>query len=160
LELKIANKRANRKIIQKIEKQIQERREEVLLYPKKSQHKEFYDENNARNVDIYNTAARTGNLFQLDPQQFDTYFANSTNLDYEFQKLDTLEKAGLEEKEADIYGKLKRIGSIKSGKYVRQLDKCKTHQELFFLLEEIEHELEIALGSFGWTFRAEHLGEE
>ena len=140
-ELKIANKRSNREVIKGIEKQLQKRREETLIYPKKKQHKEFYDENNSRNNDLYNTASRTGSLFQLEPQQFDTYFINSRNLDFESHRLDILDNAELEIKEAVIYEKLKRLGSIKSGKYVRQLDKCKTHEELVFLLEEIEHEL-------------------
>lgn len=48
------NRETYAKQIEKIEKQLQERREEVLLYPNKEDHKKFYNENNSRNQCAFN----------------------------------------------------------------------------------------------------------
>lgn len=48
------NKEKYSSVIDKIETRMQERREEVLLYPDKEDHKMFYGENNSRNSCTYN----------------------------------------------------------------------------------------------------------
>lgn len=140
--LKRANKNAKIDLLKIIETQIQNRRNEVLLFPNKNQHREFYTENNKRNSDLYNKASRTGTLLQLEPEEYDSYFVNSRNVDYEASRIDKMENVELEEKEADVYPILvnkAKEGCTDSKRFIAKLDDKKTtHEELFFLLEDIE----------------------
>ena len=136
--VKARNERDNKAILQNLEEQMQKKRDEVLLFPKKKQHKQFYDENNARNADLYNTASRTGALLQLETEEYDNYFANSRNVDYEECQLNKMDCAKIEEREAYIYGVLRKLETTESKRYMNKLDACKSHDELWFLLEEIE----------------------
>lgn len=136
--VKKRNERDNKSILLGIEEQMQKKRDEVLLFPKKKQHKQFYDENNARNADLYNTASRTGALLQLETEEYDNYFANSRNVDYEECLISRLDCAKLEEVEMRVYEVLKKMDSTESRRYITKLDSCKSHDDLWFLLEEIE----------------------
>lgn len=139
--LKRANKTANEDMIKELDKQIDQRRKEVLLYPCKEQHKEFYNENNARNVDIYVDAMKQNKLFQLDPTEFDNYYSNMVSPDVESQWLNNIEQKELEEREMYIYHRLREMDTPDANKYIRKLDKCDDYEKLFFLLEEIDQTL-------------------
>lgn len=54
-----------------VENALQERREEVLLYPDKEDHKEFYKANNARNTCIFNKMKSQHRLEYLEPEKYD-----------------------------------------------------------------------------------------
>ena len=54
-----------------LEEEMQERREEVLLYPCKEDHKRFYRENNSRNNCIFNSAKNTHRLVNMDSVEFE-----------------------------------------------------------------------------------------
>lgn len=151
--LMVKNKRVNRDIIQDLENQIQEIRNQTLLYPNKEDHKEFYNANNDRNADIYNLAARTKSLFQLEPQQFDTYYSNSMKVDYELYRIDSMERAEIEELEALVYEKLRTINTSDSKRLMRKLDRCHNHEDVAQMLTEICEEYEVRLKALDWTFK-------
>ena len=54
-----------------IEQELADIREEVLLYPDKEDHKEFYKENNNRNACIYNIAKKTYKLMSIDSEEYE-----------------------------------------------------------------------------------------
>lgn len=135
------NKTANEAVLLELDKQIAARREAVLLFPKKKQHKQFYDENNSRNRDLYNKAMRTNSLLQLEPEHFDNVMPKSS-VDYEMKQLDAMECAELECQEARVYQMLLSLDCVEAKLWVKKLDKCKSHGELYFLLEEIENWME------------------
>lgn len=54
-----------------IEQELQELREEKLLYPDKEDHKQFYNENNARNFCIFNKSRISGKLVDFDIVSYD-----------------------------------------------------------------------------------------
>jgi len=65
--LKEQNKEKYASVLEKIEKKMQEIREETLLYPDKEMHKVFYNENNTRNQCAYNKA----NIISVDNTEID-----------------------------------------------------------------------------------------
>ena len=52
--------------LEEIEEDLEDLRKEVLLYPDKSQHRQFYNENNSRNSCLYNKSKITHSLESLD----------------------------------------------------------------------------------------------
>jgi hypothetical protein len=68
-----------------IEKELQELREEKLLYSDREDHKVFYNENNSRNNCLFNKKRITGKLFDLDIEEYDAFISrNYENLDAEY----------------------------------------------------------------------------
>ena len=65
-----------------IEEELKDRREDVLLYPDKEDHKRFYNENNSRNMCIYTKAKAMNRMLTLDIKDYDEYIG---------QKLDGLD---------------------------------------------------------------------
>jgi hypothetical protein len=71
--------------LEDVEEALQELREQVLLYPDKEDHKEFYNHNNARNNCIFNKTRIMGKLTDLNIEEYDAYVANTIkDLDTEF----------------------------------------------------------------------------
>ena len=78
------NREKHYRRIRKIEKEMQNIREMVLLYSDKEDHKQFYNENNARNSCIYNTCKKRGTLIDLDIDAVDSLMAKHLEcIDYE-----------------------------------------------------------------------------
>ena len=72
---------------------MQDVREAVLLYPDKEDHKQFYNENNKRNVCIYNTCKKTGTLLELTTDTYDAFLAKALdNVDCEMVIVNQIEK--------------------------------------------------------------------
>jgi len=137
--VKSKNRRDNIDIIKKLEVDMQTRRNSVLLYPKKSDHKKLFKENNDRNADLYTISKITDGLSTLEPEDFERL---STIYDYENNLLDNIECARLEEREAYVYATLRELankGCTVSKNFIKKLDdKDTSYEKLYFLLEEIE----------------------
>ena len=56
-----------------LEVEIQDLREELLLYPDTEDHKVFYNENNSRNNCIFNKKRITGKLLDLNVEEYDAF---------------------------------------------------------------------------------------
>lgn len=101
-----------------IEEELQELREDKLLYPDKEDHKQFYNDNNARNACLFNKSRITGKLIGLDTDEYDTHMAKK------IQGLD-VEQLPIYEIEREVYEDLEeRIDNIL--KEVREVIKQKT----------------------------------
>lgn len=61
--------------LETIEEELQELREQFLLYPDKEDHKKFYKENNIRNRDLYNKLKNQGHLIDLTAETYDKFMA-------------------------------------------------------------------------------------
>ena len=86
-----------------IEKELQELRDEHLLYPDKEDHKQFYNANNARNSCIFNRSRMMNKLFDLDADEFESFMANKAqNEDTEESLIFGLEREQYEEAEERI----------------------------------------------------------
>jgi hypothetical protein len=83
-----------------IEEELQEAREEYLLYPDKEDHKKFYNDNNSRNACLFNKMRITGKLDDFKISEFDNYLA---------QKLDGLDIEYIPEEESDLEERLDEI---------------------------------------------------
>lgn len=57
--------------LSEIEEELEELRKEKLLYPDKEDHKQFYNENNARNNCIFNKSRISGKLVDFDILNYD-----------------------------------------------------------------------------------------
>ena len=78
--------------IRKIEKKMQEARDQFLLYSDKEDHKQFYNENNKRNVCIYNNCKKYGTLLELTVDTYDKFIADSLDgLDCEMAIINEIE---------------------------------------------------------------------
>lgn len=100
------NKDLHKEKIDEIEKQMQEVRDEVLLYPNKEQHKKFYNDNNSRNSCIYTKATSMNKMNQIDPNDHHIFsnivhslFGNIDCEDYEEHLIDILEREMYEDEE-------------------------------------------------------------
>lgn len=79
--------------LRQIEDSMQNIRDAVLLYPDKEDHKQFYKENNKRNVCIYNSCKKTGTLLEFDTDAYDTFMSkNLNNVDHEMLLVTQLDK--------------------------------------------------------------------
>lgn len=137
-KLKRRNKTANKEVLKQIESQIEVEREKSLLYSKKSEHKEFYDENNSRNRDLYTRCQNTGSLFQLDEWEIDNFHANTISLDCESALIGEMENSQLEILECEVLESLREINSAESLEYISKLNKCTNHSELAEILAEVQ----------------------
>jgi hypothetical protein len=85
-----------------LNQQIQDRREEVLLYPDPEDHKEFYTQNNARNRCLYNKIKNMGMLDHLDPKKYERYLMGCfNNIDFEDVLINELDHAQFLESNSD-----------------------------------------------------------
>lgn len=91
------NRETYAKQIEKIEKQLQERREEVLLYPDKEDHKKFYNENNSRNQCAFNV----GFVNSIDDMDIEN--ENNTCFQVESWEEDLVEEMEWERTEEELY---------------------------------------------------------
>jgi len=74
------NEETYNKELENIELELQELRDDVLLYPNKEDHKEFYRENNNRNACLYNMAKKTYKLLSIDSEEYE--FEERFNMDH------------------------------------------------------------------------------
>ncbi len=86
--------------LENIEEELQEARDEYLLYPDKEDHKRFYNDNNARNACLFNKMRITGRLDDLKISEFDNYLA---------ERLDGLDIEYIPEEESDLNERLDEI---------------------------------------------------
>lgn len=61
--------------LEDIENELQELREQYLLYPDKEDHKQFYKENNIRNRDLFNKLKNQGHLIDLTEETYDKFMS-------------------------------------------------------------------------------------
>ena len=69
--------------LRKIEIEMQKVRDMVLLYPNKEDHKQFYNENNKRNVCMYTDAKKKGTLLEFDSDAYDSFMLSAQDYDDE-----------------------------------------------------------------------------
>jgi hypothetical protein len=103
-----------REKIEEIERQMQEIREENLLYPDKEDHKQFYGANNARNNCLYNKLKSMKQIINYDPEYDNIFCSIKNNMfdngkdNYEDKLIDELEREDYEEEEERLKEVLKQ----------------------------------------------------
>jgi len=96
-----------------LEEELQELREEKLLYSDKEDHKEFYNANNARNNCIFNKSRITNRLVGLDTDEYDHYLSKRlSGLDTEQIPIHDMEREMYEDYEERIEAILEDIRKI------------------------------------------------
>lgn len=86
--------------LEEIEEELQELRDELLLFPDKEDHKQFYNANNARNNCIFNRSRMMNKLLTLDAEDYDSFMATKyKNIDTEEALIYSLEREQYEELE-------------------------------------------------------------
>jgi len=90
-----------------LEKDIQELREELLLYPDTEDHKLFYNENNSRNSCIFNKKRITGKLSDLNIEEYEAFLSShGDEYDCEYVPEEEYDES-LEERCRDILEEIK-----------------------------------------------------
>ena len=65
------NEETYKQELEDIEIELQELREDILLYPDREDHKQFYNDNNRRNSCLYNMAKKTYKLLSIDSEEYE-----------------------------------------------------------------------------------------
>lgn len=65
--------------LNEIEEELNDLRQEKLLYPDKEDHKQFYKDNNSRNSCIFNKSRAMNTLIGLDTDEYDAYLSRTLN---------------------------------------------------------------------------------
>lgn len=96
-----------------IEEELQELREQKLLYPDKDDHKQFYNANNSRNNCIFNRSRITKRLVGLDTDEYDNYLSKQLKgLDVEQIPIHEIEREIYEDQEERIERILEEVRKI------------------------------------------------
>lgn len=83
--IKDQNKDLNQDKINEINKEMQEIRDEVLLYPNKEDHKQFYNSNNSRNNCLYNRSIMMNKMTFIDEKDFDMFSDHVSDDVYDYE---------------------------------------------------------------------------
>ena len=90
--VKKQNEEKYEKKLRNIERMMQERREKVLIYSNKEEHKQFYKENNDRNMCLFNKLKTSQEIRYFDPEEYDKLIQLSLDsIDYEDYLIDLIE---------------------------------------------------------------------
>ncbi len=110
--------------LQDINLELEELREEHLLYPDLKDHKQFYSENNSRNSCLYNMKNASKMLNSLDEKDYDKFLsAAHSGIDTELALIQDIERMKIE-KEEDRQKKMKA-----KDKKVLKLEKMKRSED-------------------------------
>ena len=96
-----------------IDEELQDLREEHLLYSDKEDHKQFYNSNYSRNCCIFNRSRMTGNLSDLEIDEYDAYVNSKiANIDMEDVLISEIEKVDFESQDAKVEAIMQEIKDI------------------------------------------------
>jgi uncharacterized protein (UPF0335 family) len=96
--------------LQYIDEELQDLREEHLLYPDKEDHKQFYNQNNSRNNCIFNRSRSMGKLTDLEIEEYDAYVTSMTQgIDMEDVLISQIEETDWESQNAKVDAIMKEI---------------------------------------------------
>lgn len=97
--------------LEEIEQELDELRQEFLLYPDREDHKAFYNENNSRNNCLYNKFRSMNQLMFLDVKKID--YATLKLLEFESMDCEDRLIQGLESEIARIEDEEERLKAVK-----------------------------------------------
>lgn len=89
--LKAQNRDDNAEEIENLETELQDLRDKYLFYPNKEDHKRFYNENNRRNIDLFNKCF----IEEFTEENVDHYMMQALEtIDFELLMIEEIEKEG------------------------------------------------------------------